>query len=175
MKYQFRDKTVIKELGLEQDPATKEKIPQIMNKICTTEELEGLSVWALKGLNRLLRNKEFTDAESTEDVRTYWLLQSNPVLGFIQECIILDLEAVTPKDDVYRAYTQYCRENGKIPERKNELTTSLNAEISIVSVRTGTKNRVQCYKGIKLNEKGLELAKIGEPRQARQPRQGVIK
>jgi len=158
---------------LRDSPHVHEKVPRIMDKICTEEEMEGLLVWALKGLRRLLRNGEFTNAPSIEEVREYYTVQSKPVLGFVRHCLIEDPEAENPKDEVYRAYVEYCRSNGFVAEAKNKFTEKLSGEVPIQATRpTINGARIQCYKGVRFRLSGLS-GLSGSKKQSQFLREGV--
>lgn len=152
LKTKFMDKSTLDALpGLREKPNIKQKTPRIMDQICTPEELEGLTIWALKGLKRLLRQGEFTKAPSTEEVREFWITQSNPVLGFVNKHVTEDPDAETPIDEVYKAYVEYCRRNGQIPDPKNVFSTKLSGEATYTKTRPRIgEDRVNCYRGIKI-------------------------
>ena len=70
----------------------------ILKKITTPDELSGFFNWAIEGLNRLLKNGEFSYTMSVAETRDYYTKLSDPIYAFKQEYIkICD----TPKDFLF--------------------------------------------------------------------------
>ncbi|MHA1973468.1 MAG: DNA primase family protein [Candidatus Hodarchaeales archaeon] len=136
---------------LENNPNVKRKKPSIMDEITSPEELSGLINWALKGLKRLLKNGEFSNSQSTEEIREYYTTMSNPLLAFVTKHLIQDPEAFETTDRVYNSYVQYCRDNGFVAEKKSQFGSKLSGEITYSKERKRLDGvRVNCYVGIKL-------------------------
>lgn len=137
--------------ALRQDPTVKVKIPRVMDIVCSVEEMEGLILWALRGLRRLLRNGEFCNSQSTEEIREYYTLMSNPLLAFVKDNLVEDSEGFEQVDHVYNWYVKWCRENGFVVEAKSQFGAKLSGEIMFQKQRKrvgGDKARVACYVGI---------------------------
>ena len=73
--------------------------------------MAGLLNVALRGLQRLRENGDFSYHSSPEKVAERYLTLADPVLSFVNVCCELEPEAVTEKDDLYEAFTIYCKEN----------------------------------------------------------------
>ncbi|TFH13082.1 hypothetical protein E4H04_12620, partial [Candidatus Bathyarchaeota archaeon] len=140
---------------LQNDPDVIPKIPRIIDKVCTVEEMEGLVVWALKGLSRLLLNVEFSNSQSTEEIREYYTMMSNPIVAFVSNNLEEDLEAYESVDRVYNYYVKWCRENGFVAEIKSQFGAKISGEISFQKQRLRIGDvRVYCYVGIRLVHSG---------------------
>ena len=82
--------------------------PFIIDKLMTDEALEYLLQLALKGLERVLYNREFTSSEAVEETWKEYEKRNNPIVQFMEEAKI---ENESTKD-VYLQYQTYCNENG---------------------------------------------------------------
>ena len=99
-----------KEMEKENDKENlKLQDPEIIKKIATKDELEGLLIWALEGLKRLFDNKTFSLSPSTEETKTKWLRKSDSFQGFIMDCLVEDEENHVLKTDLKKAYSKYCK------------------------------------------------------------------
>lgn len=133
------------------DSCVRLKVPRVMDVVCSVEEMEGLVLWALRGLRRLLRNGEFSNSQSTEEIREYYTLMSNPLLAFVQGNLVEDSEGFEQVDAVYNFYVKWCRENGFVVETKSQFGAKLSGEIRFQKQRKRVgddKARVACYVGI---------------------------
>lgn len=77
-------------------------------------ERSGILNFALDGLVRLLRQKEFTMPASSEAARTKWRIRMCDVARFIEDwCVVSDENGVSwSTRDCYRRYVKYCAETG---------------------------------------------------------------
>jgi putative DNA primase/helicase len=89
----------------------KKEVPNIIEKICSQEELDGLFNWALEGLERLNINKGFTKARTGEQIKTIWLRKSSSIHGFIFDKCEKKHGSYVKKDDFRDEYSKYCSEN----------------------------------------------------------------
>lgn len=106
---EFVQKTDWEKLS-ESEKKTKKLIdPEILNKITSQEELEGLFIKALQGLDTIRKNKEFSYSISSEDNKRYWKSKSDSFKIFSEETIVKsdDLDYIT-KQEVRNKYHSYC-------------------------------------------------------------------
>jgi len=103
-------------------PITFEKIipkeeqdDKLLEKLTTPEELSGLFNWAVEGLHRALKRGRLHEPESLEERRELYLAMSDPVTGFIRDCVIEDPEGFIEKSELYRQFVSYCKNKGFIP------------------------------------------------------------
>ena len=92
-----------------------EQDPTLLEKMTTPCELSGLLNWALEGLDRLLRQGGFTEAGTALERRELYKRMSDPVTGFVNDCVEEDPEAWVEKQEVLAAFAGYCRDRGFIP------------------------------------------------------------
>jgi len=90
-------------------------------------ELDGVFMWALRGLQRLREQGHFTESEVAEAVLAEYRRYNNPVLAFVQDCCELDAEAITSKDDLYQEYRKQMESGGYSPLAKENFFRELYA------------------------------------------------
>lgn len=130
-------------------------------KLQTDEELSGLLNFTLTALKWLLETKTFHYFKTPEEVGDEYLLKSNSVMAFMQECTTPADEIVT-KTDLYKAYVEW----GKV--RKIKKIEAIN-RFGVLMKRGGytdTRPRIEgerptCYEGFVLDiTKMEELLKV---------------
>jgi len=95
--------------------------PDILDKICTKEEMSGLFNRAIEALRRLLKTHKFTGIKSVEERTEEYILESNPAQYFLQNYVVMgeDLSSFLPKDVLYTVYVDWCRLSGFMPCESN--------------------------------------------------------
>lgn len=88
--------------------------PNILKKLTIPSELSGFFNWAIEGLKRLLQNGKFSNAKSVEETREQYIRASDPVKAFAMDRIEFKAGSVITKDQVYKAFIEYC-EKMKLP------------------------------------------------------------
>jgi putative DNA primase/helicase len=76
------------------------------------EELDGVFLWALRGLDRLRQQGHFTESEQADNALADYRRFNNPLVAFIEDCCRLDSDASTSKDTLYDEYKSYIQESG---------------------------------------------------------------
>jgi hypothetical protein len=132
-------------------------------KLQTDEELSGLLNFTLMALKWLLETKTFFYSKTPEEVGAEYLLKSDSVMAFMQECTTPADEIVT-KTELYKAYVEWGI------ARKIKKIEAIN-RFGILMKRGGytdTRPRVEgerptCYEGFVLNiTKIEELLKVNK-------------
>lgn len=135
---------------------------RLLTKLTTREELSGLLNYSLEGLHRLLKNDEFTDSKTTEEIREQYTRMSSPVHAFAQDCLVEESDTFTPKDILYNTFVLYCREKKYPTVAKNVFARKLNEVIPIRETQPTIKGkRVHAWAGVRLKD---ELAKLENDR-----------
>ena len=83
-----------------------ERIEHIGTRVCQ-EEADLLLAWAVAGAERLLRQRRFTEPESSAEALRAWLLGTDPVLGWIADRIAAGLAVVGEKPARLASSTAY--------------------------------------------------------------------
>lgn len=90
-------------------PEDKKTDPDIGKKISTKKEMQGLLIWALEGLKRLLRQGKFsyTDDDDEESVGERYELLAKPEMRFIKDYIKLSEGEKMDSDKTYHRYLDW--------------------------------------------------------------------
>ena len=82
---------------------------QIIDKISTTEEMSGLLNMALDGLDRILKQKDFSYTRGTQEVKEFWVRKSDSFTAFCMDNLVEDEEGLIPKKDIRKHFMRYCK------------------------------------------------------------------
>lgn len=161
----FLTEEEIKELPEKDQKNCKIKDPEIVKKITTDSELSGLLNFALDGLQKLLKQKDFSYSKSTEEVKTMWLRKSDSFAGFLMDCVE-ESEDVTPKiskQDLRKAYAVYCRKHKLKMVSDKQINFTLTTTYAVSEEREMVDGvRKSYWYGIKFKEIELEGDKFGK-------------
>ncbi len=130
--------------------------PHLIDKLTIPSELSGLLNFALKGLQRLLKNQQFTNARSIEETRSQYIRTADSCQSFLEEMTeVSQNNADFIREDIlYRTYCDYCT-SFKLPrKRKADLTISIQknrSEAQRTQIRLG-KERPRVWQYLKLRE-----------------------
>ena len=125
----------------------------LLDKLTTEEELSGLFNWAVKGLNRLLENKEFTKTPGTQDIKKRWLMKSDSLNAFVQFYTEPDNEIIISKDEFMKVYMRFCDEVQLPAKSKMKVGRELGELAPVRTVRRridGVKKN--CWQGIRFKD-----------------------
>lgn len=81
----------------------------IIDKITTPSEMSGLLNNFLDGLERLSKNKTFSSAKGSEDVKDIWVRKSNSVMSFCFNNVEENSESWISKKEFRKKYSDYCK------------------------------------------------------------------
>lgn len=124
---------------------------RLLSKLTTPEELSGFFNFALTGLKRLIKNQDFSNTASIEQIRELYLRLSDSVQAFVMDKIDIAPESYEVKRELYTAYTDYCRLNKYVIVSENVFHKNLQKLIRIEDYRPLINGaRVTCWRGIKL-------------------------
>jgi len=103
----------------------------ILNEITTPEELTGLLNFALDGLDRILKNGNFSTSDSIEELRKQYIRKSNSAKAFIEEKLYYenDPTAIIPTNDLYQKYIFFCQTNHLPTMQKRFLTLNIQEHL----------------------------------------------
>jgi len=100
--------------------------PNILEKLTTEEELSGLFNFAAEGLDRLLKQKDFSYSRSVDEVAEIYETMSDPVYAFCKEFVtngVMGRHIL--KDDFYQEYVIWCKNRKIAITPKNMLSREL--------------------------------------------------
>jgi len=125
--------------------------PSIIKKITSKEEMDGLLIWALDGLKRLLDSGDFSSKNTTKMVRDIWIRKSDSFMAFCMDCIEEDYDSYVIKKDLSAAYSQYCKRFELKPCTSKWIKGILEGNYGASSGQTTLdSDRVWIWSGIKL-------------------------
>lgn len=81
----------------------------IVEKICTSEELSGLLNKFLDGLARLVLTKGFSLTKGTKEIKDLWIRKSNSFIAFCMDLLEEDYDNKISKKELRKQYSQYCK------------------------------------------------------------------
>lgn len=102
-------------------------------------ELEGVFLWALEGLKRLLETNELSNKKSLAERGAEYARMSNPMAYFVRECIEYRLGGFTRKAEIFEAYTKYANYNGLPQLTAQELKKEFIRECREIDIETREK------------------------------------
>jgi len=125
--------------------------PDLLEKL--KDELSEIFMWALVGLERLRKQKRFTQSVETDDIILNYRRLNNPVVCFVEDNCSIVKGSKVPKDDIYKSFEKYCLNgNYRCHSRENffkELHTVMN---NLENCRPSVNGkRINAVKGIQLN------------------------
>ena len=103
-------------LSVKTKPEGREDDPYLADKLC--DEAEGIFLWCLEGLKRLIRNGfRFTESERTKANRETARHDADNVLTFLRSegYIRLNPAGNAPSADLYAVYRKWCEDNALNP------------------------------------------------------------
>jgi putative DNA primase/helicase len=107
--YIFKSKKEIDSMPVSERLNVKERDESIIDKISTPEEMSGLLNWSLIGLDRLLKQKDFSYSKSVQEVRDFWIRKSDSFMAFCLDELEIDGDRFIEKKELRRIYNEYCK------------------------------------------------------------------
>ena len=107
----------------------------IINKITTQNELDGLLLLALAGLDRLKKNKKFTSSKSAEDTKQLWIREADSFHAFCIENVEQDPDYCITKKNLKKKYQKYAKKHRCIPETDKSIMYTLTRFFGAMSER----------------------------------------
>ena len=123
----------------------------IIDKITTPQEMSGLLNKFLDGLDRLIKNRAFSQTIGSEEIKNLWIRKANSFVAFCFDCIEDDYDTFISKRELRKRYKNYCKKH-KISGKsdiviKRTLEEMFGATEERKSTSTGFNERI--WEGIK--------------------------
>jgi len=130
------------------DPKTDKNLLQ---KLLDPKEMSGILNWALEGLARLLKNGRFTGTQSAKAIMERYERNADPIKFFLEERTIKEGDAFVPKDELWKAFAQYCLDHN-MPCTFSERTFNQSLRNQLPDGRKTVNNvrGVRCWLTIKV-------------------------
>lgn len=97
-----------------------EKDSYKIDKLTTTEELEGLAVKLVASLKQLIEQGGFPEVLSVEEIKQAYMRKANPIQSFTEDCIFEKEGGLVRTEELYKAYSDYCKNHHYSAEGKNK-------------------------------------------------------
>lgn len=106
--------------------------PNLTYELTTPEELSGYLNYALDGLERLIKNKRFSETMSKEDIRSYYIKRTNSAQYFIENYIETtdEYSDLIFHEDLFREAVKICHQENLSVPKKAELTEAMHQNCS---------------------------------------------
>jgi len=116
-----------------------------------TVEADGIFMWALEGLKRLIKNNyHFTESDRSKAEVEKYKTECNSVLSFVDyACEISEAKFIESKE-MYRNYKEYCDEAGLNPVSQIRFNKDLMENVPNITSSKDTVSRRVIVKGIGL-------------------------
>src|SRR5690606_10149070 len=107
-------------------------------------ELSGIFNWTLSGLNRLMKQKRFTESEKVKEAVNQYRTESDSVLMFLNERNYKKGTTGNFKayGDFYNEYREFCSDDGMIPVKKSNFKKRLEANQFQFDRQAGTGQNI---------------------------------
>lgn len=125
--------------------------PDIRSKLA--KERDGILMWALEGLRRLIRNEyRFSETETTKAEIERYRVESNSALQFFQECCALDDTSAASRTLVFERYKQFCQDNCLRPMSQNNFNKDIERAYPTITRDIDRLAKMRIWRGMKLLE-----------------------
>jgi len=116
------------------------------------KEIDGIFLWSLEGLRRVLQHKAIYQPESIEQAKKRMKAASNNAILFVdEECVVGKGYSVAPPD-LYNRYKDWCTDSGiKVPYGKQRFYEQLMLHFNIRKERPRESTR-EVFSGISLSK-----------------------
>jgi P4 family phage/plasmid primase-like protien len=117
-------------------------------------ELPGILLWAIEGYRRLSERGRFVHSSEGAGLLNRMTDLASPLPAFIRECCELDPQAITTKESVYKAWSQWSDDKPGVPMKDEnyfarDLIAAGGGKIRPCRPRKGG-GRENCWRGIRL-------------------------
>ena len=127
----------------------KKRDPNLREKLAV--ERDGIFMWALEGLKRLIDSKyQFGETDKTRFELQRYKVESNSALMFLEECCQIKDGEECIREQLFERYREYCFKNGLKPLSQanfNREVESSDSRISRARDRVGSRHT---WRGIRL-------------------------
>ena len=101
--------------------------PNLINELTTPEEMSGYLNYALEGLQRLLKNKRFSETLTKEDIRDIYIKRTDSAKYFVENFVTVtdEYSDFIFHEDLFREAIKKCHQEKIRPMKKAELNTAM--------------------------------------------------
>ncbi len=127
----------------------------LLDRILTQEEMSGLFNFALKGLDRILKQQSFSYKKEPEEIKEEMLKSGSPVANFVFDRLEKGAgDDWISKEDLYKEFSKYVNEKDLPTQLMTTFGKNINRYCDFVS--DGKKGVVTGWRGIKIKNNKKE-------------------
>lgn len=126
------------------------KDPQLKDKLI--DERDGIFVWAVAGLSRLLSQNDFSIGKALETDKTEFIKALHPLLQFVEEMCEIGEKEFEEAEELYKGYNKWCKAGNYRALAKNRFTDHLMLNFPGLLKKPFTKSRRMHFLGISLKQ-----------------------
>jgi len=124
------------------DPNLREKL---------SVERDGIFMWALEGLRRLIDNKYlFTETDKTRLELQRYKVESNSALMFLEECCEVKDGAECVREQLFERYRDYCIKNGLKPLSQTNFNRDVETADERIKRAVDKVGKRRTWRGLRL-------------------------
>ena len=138
----------------------KDKIPNFVENLQTEEEKSGLFNLAIKGLKRLLDQRQFTYNANAEETKLEMMRSGSSIAMFASDMLEQVEDGEMSKESMCDAYVKYCKEKKLSTQTKDNLGKKLSNYATFLSDGLidgingrGKPDRVRGWRNVKIKGK----------------------
>jgi putative DNA primase/helicase len=125
----------------------KDADPNLLKEITEDkEEISGMLNWALKGLERLESQGDFTKAKTSWKTKEKWRKMNKPVSTFIREKVKINTSNYIKKQKCYEKFLEYCKKEQIPSMSKMKFFNRMKKENIQEDRPLKDESRPRCYK-----------------------------
>jgi putative DNA primase/helicase len=118
-------------------------------------EADGIFLFALEGLRRLIANKyRFSETQATRAELQRYRIDSNSVLSFVEECCALSPDAEIERDELFGRYREYCNNAGLKELSKTAFNKDLETNYPGIKRATDKLGKRRTWRGVQMDGGG---------------------
>jgi len=132
------------------DPGTPQNDPLLLQKLIP--ERNGIFMWMLDGLKTVLETGGLYMPKVVVEDTEALIKSTNPVLQFVEDCLVLGDELKVKPPSMYSEYKEWCKEGGNRALSRNRFYAQILMHCPTVAMRQLGEDRARYYVGIGLRD-----------------------
>jgi putative DNA primase/helicase len=116
-----------------------------------SQEKDGVFLWALEGLGRLIENKfKFSENTSNAEILNKYKVEQSNVKYFISERCIIDPDKSIGSQILYNSYKEFCLANNLKPLSSQKFSNEMTSQNTPITKTQVGQSRLRSFVGITL-------------------------
>lgn len=132
----------------------------LFDKVTSEEELSGLLNIVIEGLQRLLKQQEFSCSKNPEEIKAEMLKSGSSIAKFAYDCLQQKEGSWISKEEMYVKYAKYSVRAGLAADSKSKFGRRLPAFATYITegkpLNQNTKKQETAWIGVEIKEEQIE-------------------